>query len=90
MKYRVLSFDGDVSWQFDAACLGAVAKTGEDLFFHSDEPGGNASRVKKAKAICATCPVKQKCLRYAVDNDLLGVWGGTTDSERKKLRKKKG
>jgi WhiB family redox-sensing transcriptional regulator len=38
----------------------------------------------EAKAICSVCPVKIRCLDYAVSAGMHGVWGGTTDSERKR------
>lgn len=27
-------------------------------------------------AICQTCPIRQACLDYAIDNKMDGVWGG--------------
>jgi WhiB family redox-sensing transcriptional regulator len=45
-----------------------------------------ASKVAKAKAICATCPVASKCLEFAInDNIEFGIFGGYTPSERKAL-----
>ena len=53
-----------------------------DLFFPSV---GTPST--KARVICSTCPVRQECLAFALaDSELIGVWGGTTTQERKKLR----
>jgi WhiB family redox-sensing transcriptional regulator len=66
-----------IEWMSDALC----ATTAPDAFF----PEGNESAAI-AKAICARCPVKQKCLDYAVatrENE--GVWGGLTPPERRKL-----
>jgi WhiB family redox-sensing transcriptional regulator len=81
----------DLSWQDDAACLGMFQETGEDLFFPPFTvgriPAGQAVRIKKAKKVCGSCPVIRQCLRYAVLNECTGVWGGTTDSERKHIRK---
>jgi WhiB family transcriptional regulator, redox-sensing transcriptional regulator len=46
--------------------------------------GGNAA---KARALCSACPVRQQCLAYAMaDAEIAGVWGGTTERERRKLR----
>jgi WhiB family transcriptional regulator, redox-sensing transcriptional regulator len=88
MRYKLLTWETDVEWQYDAACLGVVARTGEDPFFHNDEvpSGKHPSRVRKAKTFCARCKVKQQCLNFALENDCLGVWGGTTDRERKKMK----
>ena len=40
-----------------------------------------------ARAVCQSCPVRAECLAYAMaDEDLAGVWGGTTERERKAMR----
>jgi hypothetical protein len=58
-----------------------------DLFFPEDEPNRDERKklVKRAKAICSVCPVKILCLDYAVSAGMTGVWGGTTDFERKRF-----
>jgi WhiB family redox-sensing transcriptional regulator len=39
------------------------------------------------RSICRSCLVTDRCLAYALDNpDVIGVWGGTTAKERKRLR----
>jgi WhiB family redox-sensing transcriptional regulator len=44
--------------------------------------------IEAAKAICATCPVQPECLRYAIETrQEYGIWGGTTEDERRGLRK---
>lgn len=51
------------------------------LFFPHDSVG-----VRRAKRICAICPVKLACLAYALDNRLNhGVWGGTSERERRRI-----
>jgi hypothetical protein len=42
---------------------------------------------KEAKAICAECPYKSRCLEYALKNYEIGIWGGTTDSQRTAIRR---
>lgn len=48
--------------------------------------------VAKAKAVCATCDpeVREACLAFAESEPVerFGVWGGKTETERKRLRKK--
>jgi len=40
------------------------------------------------RELCETCPVRQECLETALaDSDLMGLWGGTTDAERRELRR---
>jgi len=50
-------------------------------FFPSDGVG-----VEVAKKICETCPVREPCLDYALDNHIdHGVWGGTSERQRRRL-----
>jgi WhiB family redox-sensing transcriptional regulator len=66
------------AWMDGAQCRGED----RDLFF----PSVGASSTK-ARVVCSTCPARQECLDFALaDNELTGVWGGTTTQERKKLR----
>lgn len=40
-----------------------------------------------ARAVCAGCVVREECLQHALDNgERLGVWGGLSERERRKLR----
>jgi hypothetical protein len=57
------------------------------LFFPDDLVGSPHDRkmvANQAKAICAQCPVKIRCLDYAVSAGMHGIWGGTTDNERRR------
>src|SRR6184192_663452 len=45
------------------------------------------STIKAAKGICAMCPVLELCKEWAVINDVEGMFGGTTTTERKVLKK---
>lgn len=74
--------DGDnQTWRGAAACAGMGVKfrSAEDDFFFL-LPGRKS---KRAKQLCATCLVKKRCLEYALVNNLQGIWGGTTDDERR-------
>ena len=43
--------------------------------------------VVEAKAVCAQCPVIDDCLNYALAyNEHHGVWGGTCERERRRIR----
>lgn len=43
--------------------------------------------IDQARAICAQCPVQSECLEYALPvPGLRGVWGGTSERERRQLR----
>ena len=69
---------GTTSWRELGRCKGADA----DVFYPEDEedPG------KDAKAICGLCPVRETCLEHAIAvREKLGVWGGYTAKERRRL-----
>lgn len=55
------------------------------LFFPSDGVG-----VETARRICQDCPVKQRCLEFALANRVdHGVWGGTSERERRRILKRR-
>lgn len=67
-------------WTLDAACAGIST----ELFYPG--PGVNPAA---ALAICATCPVRPECLAEAMATPTIddhGVWGGTTQVQRRGLR----
>jgi WhiB family transcriptional regulator, redox-sensing transcriptional regulator len=40
---------------------------------------------ERAKAICVDCPVRAQCMDYAIVNRELGIWGGTTERDRRRI-----
>jgi WhiB family redox-sensing transcriptional regulator len=71
-------------WRARAACSGYP----NTLFFPSSEVLDDAP-VARAKAVCSVCPVVEDCLEYALEtNQRSGIWGGTSEQERKSLRRK--
>lgn len=48
---------------------------------------GNTRTQNAAKSVCwSGCPVREKCLKHALDNGIPhGVWGGFTERERKTM-----
>jgi WhiB family redox-sensing transcriptional regulator len=47
------------------------------------EKGGST---REAKAICHRCPLEDECLAWALEhNERFGVWGGTSERERRDL-----
>lgn len=74
--------DNPLAWQTDALC----AQTDPEAFF--PEKGGST---RDAKRICTSCEVRSQCLEYALANDeRFGIWGGLSERERRKLRKRAG
>jgi WhiB family redox-sensing transcriptional regulator len=71
----------DTAWMVDGVCR----QVDPDLFF--PEYGQNVT--KHARKVCASCPVMDECLAYALAHPgILGVWGGTSESERRVLRQR--
>lgn len=69
-------------WRHDAACR----DSDPELFFPISDIGPGARQAAEAKAVCGRCPVRARCLRHALDNGLdHGVFGGTTERERRNL-----
>jgi WhiB family redox-sensing transcriptional regulator len=61
--------------------------TDPEIFF--PEKGMNGSSqyaVDAAKKMCNACPYKIACIDWAVDHDEIGIWGGTTPKDRRKLK----
>jgi len=65
-------------WQEFARCKGL----GPDVFYL--DKGGDVNR---AKGICSTCPVRQVCYDYALNNERFGIWGEASAKQRKQARK---
>lgn len=71
----------DESWRADAACLDMPA----GLFYAGPHENHVAAR---ARTVCATCPVADACLEFAlVHDERFGIWGGTSERERRRLRR---
>lgn len=65
-------------WQARAACRGR----GPADFF----PAGGSDSIA-ARLICRSCPVSEECLAYALSHPgLKGIWGGTSERHRDRLR----
>ncbi len=66
-------------WMDDGAC-----RQVDPELFHPDK-GSNGDR---AKTICGTCDVRVQCREWAVARpDEWGIWGGTSQEERKTMRR---
>ncbi|MDO5743011.1 MAG: WhiB family transcriptional regulator [Micrococcaceae bacterium] len=72
--------EGELGWQSEALC----AQTDPEAFF--PEKGGST---RDAKRVCGGCNVRSECLEYALTNDeRFGIWGGLSERERRRLRKR--
>lgn len=74
------SDDVELTWQERALC----AQTDPEAFF--PEKGGST---REAKKVCVSCEVRAECLEYALENDeRFGIWGGLSERERRKLKRR--
>jgi WhiB family redox-sensing transcriptional regulator len=75
------------NWRSAAACR----PTDPELFFPLSEFGSAREQIAEAKAICAGCPVRRQCLRFALrTRQTHGIWGGLTELERRQGRRPAG
>jgi WhiB family redox-sensing transcriptional regulator len=67
-------------WHREALCCGE----GAAMFVRA--PTTDYGRLR---AVCGACTVREECLSFALaDDSLIGLWGGTTDVERRELRRR--
>jgi WhiB family redox-sensing transcriptional regulator len=89
--------DEDREWQRRAACRDADP----ELFFSKHicaddcapdcqgrKEAGRHARIRAAKAYCDECPVAIDCLLWSIDTgQQFGIWGGSTERERRRMAK---
>ena len=69
-----------LSWQDRALC----AQTDPEAFFPE-----KVGSTREAKKVCRSCEVRAECLEYALEHDeRFGIWGGLSERERRKLKKR--
>ncbi|GBD85060.1 putative transcriptional regulator WhiB3 [bacterium BMS3Abin02] len=72
-------------WQPRALCCGNHSH----LFFPPsafERKDERERREARARAICKVCPVREECLRAALDiKEPYGIWGGLTEGERREF-----
>jgi len=71
-------------WEQDAACRNI-----DPAVFFPERGDKGRTHVATAKNICASCPVTGACLDAHID-EKFGVWGGLTESERRRERRRRG
>lgn len=72
----------------DWRAVSACRDTDPSLFFPVGTTGPALEQIASAKAVCDSCDSKRPCLEFALTtNQDSGVWGGTSEEERRKLRR---
>lgn len=70
-------YDAEHTWMLSGLCR----EREPSFFFPSDGVG-----VERARRVCATCPVVDECLEYALAHRIEhGVWGGASERERRRI-----
>lgn len=73
------------AWSTESACLPLP-----DLYVLSKKPTTQDYEEQESKLgpNCNACPVLRECRNYALVHENDGYWGGTSERDRKQLRKK--
>lgn len=80
---RSIEWDVD-DWRDRAACR----DTDPDLFFPVGSTGAAIEQIESAKEVCSACESIHSCLEFALaTNQESGIWGGTSEEERRRLRR---
>jgi WhiB family transcriptional regulator, redox-sensing transcriptional regulator len=58
-----------------------------ELFFPIGTSGPALLQIAEAKAVCACCLVRAECLAEALETPVSGIWGGTTENERRAFKR---
>jgi len=81
--HRTIDWDIE-DWRERSACR----DTDPDLFFPVGTTGIAIEQIEAARAVCNSCEAQAQCLEFALaTNQESGIWGGTSEEERRKLRK---
>jgi len=83
---QVEGIDGEEERQPGWHDLALCAETDPEAFF--PEKGGST---REAKKVCVRCEVRVECLEYALAKDeRFGIWGGLSERERRRLKRRAG
>ncbi len=84
MGFDLVRFMERAEWTELAACRGMSPN---DFHLENVRPETRARKEAAARAVCRRCDVQAECLAFAMNNDeRLGIWGGMTVPERRRLR----
>ena len=76
--------NAEYGWRAEALCR----DTDPELFFPIGTTGAALVQIEQARAVCRQCPVQADCLEFALTtNQDSGIWGGTSEEERRVLRR---
>lgn len=74
----------NTKWRVGALCQ----DTNPELFFPVGATGLAITQIEQARQVCNACPCQEPCLEFALrTNQDAGVWGGSSEEERRHLRR---
>lgn len=74
-------------WADRGACRGEPTDAFFPVAHNTGRRGGTNSIYRRARTVCAGCPVRTECLTHAIRaGEIHGMWGGLTPKERFALR----
>ena len=59
---------------------------GIEAYFYPDLESGGYLDKRSAIEACGRCSMQDACREYALKVPVYGIWGGTTEGERRKIR----
>ncbi|MFI5945562.1 WhiB family transcriptional regulator [Streptomyces uncialis] len=66
----------------------ACTDVDSELFFPIGNTGPALLQIEEAKAVCRSgCPLMESCLQDALDRGEQGVWGGTDEDDRRRIKR---
>lgn len=71
----------DDAWMTEAIC----SATNPDDWFVDEQ---HIHAIAMLRMICSECPVITQCREYALKRHAYGFWGGMTQSERSRIRRR--
>ena len=82
----------DKDWREKAACRGLIAP--DYVWFpprgrYVRTRAGATSPTQRLLDICNSCPVKEPCLEHALFFNEVGIWGGTSNRQRRAIKKER-
>ncbi len=85
LETNTFSEPGDLFASAAFMAFGACRGVDPDLFFPD-----RGESLEPAKRICGECAVRDECLEHALANgERFGVWGGTSERERRRIRRQR-
>lgn len=84
LKQHPTTARGD--WRSRARCR----DMNPEIWFPTGTAGPAVQQTEQAKAECRRCPVRDRCLQWALDSGLpYGVAGGLSEQERAAVRRRR-